>query len=156
MRGLRTLHARLRCHEENTVAIVKVLNGHAAVRRVHYPGLTTHPDHHLAQAQQTGFGAIISFELEGGEAEVRAFLDGLKCFTLAESLGGVESLVYHPGSMTHSAMTQAAQDDAGIGYTLLRLSVGIEHMADLIVDVAAGLERANKTIGASLKLASYG
>ena len=85
MRGLRTLHARLRCHQENTEALVRVLNTHQAVRKVHYPGLATHPDHHLALAQQSGFGAIISFELEGGQDQVRAFLDGLSCFTLAES-----------------------------------------------------------------------
>ncbi|GMR14888.1 MAG: O-succinylhomoserine (thiol)-lyase [Gammaproteobacteria bacterium] len=146
MRGLRTLHARLRCHEENTQAVVRVLNTHTAVRRVHYPGLTAHPDHHLAQAQQSGFGAIISFELAGGTAEVRAFLDGLRCFTLAESLGGVESLVCHPGSMTHAAMTEDAQREAGIEPSLLRLSVGIEHVADLIVDISAGLERTQKSV----------
>lgn len=145
MRGLRTLHARLRCHEENTQAIVRVLDANAAVRRVHYPGLAAHPDHNLARAQQSGFGAIISFELDGGEPEVRAFLDGLTCFTLAESLGGVESLVCHPGSMTHAAMTGDAQRDAGIESTLLRLSVGIEHVADLVVDISAGLERALRT-----------
>ena len=84
MRGLRTLHVRMRCHEENTQAIVKVLDGHAAVNRVHFPGLTTHPDHHLARTQQSGYGAIISFELQGGEPGLRAFLDGLSLFTLAE------------------------------------------------------------------------
>ena len=144
MRGLRTLHARLRCHEENTQAIVRILDTHSAVRRVHYPGLTSHPDHHLAQAQQSGFGAIISFELEGGEAEVRAFLDGLSLFTLAESLGGVESLICHPASMTHAAMTEEAQSEAGIGTSLLRLSVGIEHLADLINDVSAALAGASR------------
>lgn len=155
MRGLRTLHARLRGHEENAQAIVRVLNDNAAVRRVHYPGLNTHPDHRLARAQQSGFGAIISFELEGGETQVRAFLDGLRCFTLAESLGGVESLVCHPGSMTHAAMTDDAQREAGIESTLLRLSVGIEHVADLIVDVSAGLERALNTAAPAIKMAGY-
>jgi len=155
MRGLRTLHARLRCHEENAQAVVRVLNTHAAVHRVHYPGLTAHPDHHLAQAQQSGFGAIISFELAGGTAEVRAFLDGLRCFTLAESLGGVESLVCHPGSMTHAAMTEDAQREAGIEPSLLRLSVGIEHVADLIVDISAGLRRAEKSAEYLPKVTRY-
>jgi cystathionine gamma-synthase len=155
MRGLRTLHARLRCHEENTQAIVRVLDSHAAVRRVHYPGLTTHPDHHLAQAQHSGFGAIISFELDGGEEQVRAFLDGLSLFTLAESLGGVESLVCHPGTMTHAAMTEGAQREAGIEASLLRLSVGIEHMPDLVRDISTALERARKSAELPLKLARY-
>ena len=155
MRGLRTLHARLRCHEENAEAVVRVLNNHAAVHRVHYPGLSTHPDHHLAQAQQSGFGAIVSFELDGGETQVRAFLNGLTHFTLAESLGGVESLVCHPGSMTHAAMTEEAQRFAGIESTLLRLSVGIEHVADLVVDVSAALEAALKSANSAVKVARY-
>lgn len=153
MRGLRTLHARMRCHEENAQAIVRVLDNHSAVRRVHYPGLSSHPDHHLALAQQSGFGAIISFELDGGEAQVRAFLDGLSLFTLAESLGGVESLVCHPGSMTHASLTEAAQNEAGIETTLLRLSVGIEHTPDLISDVSRALANANR---AGLDVVSYG
>ncbi len=148
MRGLRTLHARLRCHEENTGSLVRVLNSSLAVSKVHYPGLTTHPDHHLALAQQSGFGAIISFELEGDEDQVRAFLDGLNCFTLAESLGGVESLICHPGSMTHAAVSEKARCDAGIKPTLLRLSIGIEHIADLVVDISAGLERVQKSLQA--------
>jgi cystathionine gamma-synthase len=155
MRGLRTLHARMRCHEENAQAIARVLDAHSAVRRVHYPGLTNHPDHHLAQAQQSGFGAIISFELDGGKPGVRAFLEGLSLFTLAESLGGVESLICHPGSMTHAAMTEEAQREAGIESSLLRLSVGIEHVADLISDVSAGLERARTVLEAPMKLAAY-
>ena len=153
MRGLRTLHARLRCHEENALAVVRVLNAHSAVSQVHYPGLPSHPDHHLARSQQSGFGAIVSFELKGGEAEVRAFLDGSSLFTLAESLGGVESLVCHPASMTHAAMTEEAQREAGINTTLLRLSVGIEHTADLISDVSAALASASR---AGLGVVSYG
>jgi cystathionine gamma-synthase len=155
MRGLRTLHARMRCHEENTQAIVRVLDAHTAVRKVHYPGLSKHPDHHLARAQQSGFGAIISFELNGGETEVRAFLDSLSLFTLAESLGGVESLICHPGSMTHAAMTEDAQRDAGIESTLLRLSVGIEYMPDLISDISAALQCTQRTADIPLKMAGY-
>ena len=137
----------------NAQAVVRVLDNHSAVRRVHYPGLSRHPDHHLAQAQQSGYGGIISFELEGGEPEVRAFLDGLSLFTLAESLGGVESLVCHPGSMTHAAMSEDAQNEAGIQTTLLRLSVGIEHMPDLISDVSAALACASR---AGLGMVNYG
>jgi len=153
MRGLRTLHARLRCHEENARAVVRVLDAHSAVSRVHYPGLTSHPDHHLARGQQSGYGAIISFELKGGEAEVRGFLDGSSLFTLAESLGGVESLVCHPASMTHAALTEEAQIEAGIKTTLLRLSVGIEYTPDLISDITAALVSASR---ASLGVVSYG
>ena len=153
MRGLRTLHARMRCHEENAQAIARVLDKHSAVRKVHYPGLVTHPDHHLAKAQQSGFGAIVSFELQGGELEARAFLNGLSLFTLAESLGGVESLICHPATMTHAALPEKAQIEAGISGTLLRLSVGIEHMADLISDVSAALACASRV---GLGVVSYG
>ncbi|MCW8926650.1 MAG: cystathionine gamma-synthase [Xanthomonadales bacterium] len=153
MRGLRTLHARLRCHEENAQAIARALEHHDAVSRVYYPGLVSHPDHRLARSQQSGFGGIISFELAGGERSVEAFLSGLKCFTLAESLGGVESLVCHPATMTHAAMTEEAQLDAGIGPALLRLSVGIEHMPDLLGDIARGLERVQKLVSVPLKMA---
>ena len=142
LRGVRTLHARTRVHEENTVAVVEALNGQAAVRQVYYPGLAGHPGHDLAKKQQSGFGAMLSFELNGGEAAVRAFLEGLQCFTLAESLGGVESLIAHPTSMTHAGMDEAARLHAGIGPGLLRVSVGIEDADDLVADLAAGLERA--------------
>jgi cystathionine gamma-synthase len=142
LRGVRTLHARTRVHEENTVAVVEALNGHAAVRQVYYPGLAGHPGHDLAKQQQSGFGAMLSFELNGGEAAVQAFLEGLQCFTLAESLGGVESLIAHPTSMTHAGMDETARLRAGIGPGLLRVSVGIEDPDDLVADLAAGLERA--------------
>jgi cystathionine gamma-synthase len=155
LRGLRTLHARMRCHQENAREIVRTLANHAAVSRVHYPGLSSHPEHRLAREQQKGFGAVISFELAGDDTQVRAFLNGLSCFTLAESLGGVESLVCHPGSMTHAAMTEAAQHKAGIEPGLLRLSVGIEHSADLVRDISSGLERAARACEATLEFASY-
>ena len=142
LRGLRTLDARLRVHQENTQALVGLLDGHQAVRAVHYPGLATHPGHALAARQQHGFGAMLSVELEGGEAAVRAFVDGLQYFTLAESLGGVESLVAHPATMTHAAMAAEARAAAGITDGLLRLSVGIEHADDLVADLAAALQRA--------------
>jgi cystathionine gamma-synthase len=142
LRGVRTLHARARVHEENTRAVVDALARHPAVKRVYYPGLATHPGHDLAKRQQSGFGAMLSFELQGGEAAVKALLDGLACFTLAESLGGVESLIAHPTSMTHAGMEEAARLRAGIGPGLLRVSVGIEDPADLVADLSAGLERA--------------
>lgn len=142
LRGLRTLDARLRVHQENTQVLAALLDGHPAVRVVHYPGLPSHPGHALAARQQSGFGAMLSVELDGGEAAVRAFLDGLECFTLAESLGGVESLVAHPATMTHAAMTPEVRAAAGIGDGLLRLSVGIEHADDLAADIGAALERA--------------
>jgi len=142
LRGLRTLDARLRVHQENTNAVVGLLDGHPAVRALHYPGLVSHPGHALAARQQHGFGAMLSVELEGGEAEVRAFVDGLRYFTLAESLGGVESLVAHPATMTHAAMTPEARAAARIPDGLLRLSVGIEHADDLVEDIADALQRA--------------
>jgi len=142
LRGLRTLDARLRVHAENIEALVAVLDGHTAVRALHWPGLASHPGHAVAARQQAGFGAMLSLELRGGEAAVRAFLDGLQCFTLAESLGGIESLVAHPATMTHAAMAPEARAAAGIGDGLLRLSVGIEHAGDLVADIAAALERA--------------
>ena len=142
LRGVRTLHARMRVHAENTAGIVEALNGHPAVQQVYYPGLASHPGHDLARRQQSGFGAMLSFELLGGESAVQAFLHGLECFTLAESLGGVESLVAHPTSMTHAGMEEAARLRAGIHPGLLRVSVGIEDSRDLIADLVAGLERA--------------
>jgi cystathionine gamma-synthase len=142
LRGLRTLDARLRVHQENTQALVALLDAHPAVRAVHYPGLASHPGHAVAARQQRGFGAMLSVEIEGGEASVRAFLAGLQCFTLAESLGGVESLIAHPATMTHAAMSAEARAAAGIGDGLLRLSVGIEHVDDVVADIQAALDRA--------------
>jgi len=142
MRGLRTLSVRLRAHQENTATIVDRLAGHSAVSKVHYPGLASHPGHAIAARQQHGFGAMLSFELAGGEAAVRRLLDGLELFSLAESLGGVESLIAHPATMTHAAMTDEAREQAGIGPGLLRVSVGIEHVDDLLADLGAGLDRA--------------
>jgi len=142
LRGLRTLHARMRAHGENAADVVRLLAGHPAVAKVHYPGLASHPGHAIARRQQQGFGAMVSFELKGGIAQVRAFLDALQLFSLAESLGGVESLVAHPASMTHAAMDAAARERAGISDALVRLSVGIEEAADLSRDLAQALDAA--------------
>jgi cystathionine gamma-synthase len=142
LRGLRTLDARLRVHQENTAQVAEVLGQHRAVSRLHYPGFVDHPGHAVASRQQDGFGALVSFELAGGEDAVRRFVDGLECFCLAESLGGVESLVAHPSTMTHAAMDDGAKQLAGITPGLLRLSVGIEHADDLVADLVAALDRA--------------
>jgi cystathionine gamma-synthase len=139
LRGLRTLHARMAIHESNAGALAAWLEGQRGVRRVLYPGLRSHPGHALARAQQKGFGAIITLELEGGGDAVRRFLEAVKLFSLAESLGGVESLVAHPSTMTHAAMTPEARAAAGLSDGLLRLSVGIEALPDLQRDLAAGL-----------------
>ncbi|WP_425493917.1 O-succinylhomoserine (thiol)-lyase [Lysobacter gummosus] len=152
LRGLRTLDARLRVHQENTQAIAALLDNHPAVRVVHYPGLESHPGHALAARQQKGFGAMLSVEIDGGVDAVRAFVNGLTCFTLAESLGGVESLVAHPATMTHAAMSAEARAAAGIGDGLLRLSVGIEHVDDLIADLEAALERASAVVATAARV----
>ena len=142
LRGVRTLGARMRVHEENAAALVQLLASHPAVAALHYPGLSGHPGHALAARQQRGFGAMLSFELRGGEPAIRALLDGLHCYSLAESLGGVESLIAHPASMTHAAMTPEARHAAGIADGLLRLSAGIEAAQDLVRDLESGLVRA--------------
>ena len=142
LRGLRTLGVRLRQHQENAAHIAERLDGHPAVRAVYYPGLASHPGHALAARQQQGFGAMLSFELAGGVAQVEAFVDGLQYFSLAESLGGVESLIAHPATMTHASMAPEARRTAGISDTLLRLSVGIEDGDDLLRDLDAALVRA--------------
>jgi cystathionine gamma-synthase len=147
LRGLRTLHARMQAHGENAAAAVKLLASHPAVARVYYPGLESHPGHAIARAQQQGFGAMVSFELKGGIPQVRAFVDALHLFSLAESLGGVESLVAHPASMTHAAMDEAARKRAGISDALVRLSVGIEDAADLTRDLARALDAAQAVAG---------
>ncbi|MCA1652604.1 MAG: cystathionine gamma-synthase [Sphingomicrobium sp.] len=142
LRGLRTLDARLRVHQENTAAVVELLSRHEAVERVYYPGLESHPGHDIAARQQHGFGAMLSFEVRGGEEAVRALVEGLHCFTLAESLGGVESLIAHPATMTHAAMSDEARTAAGISPSLIRLSIGIEDVADLVADLSTALDRA--------------
>lgn len=154
LRGIRTLPARLRAHAENAAAVVELLSAHPAVTQVYYPGLASHPGHEIAARQQSGFGGMVSFELDGGEEAVAAFLDGLEHFFLAESLGGVESLVAHPASMTHAAMDPEARRIAGLGDSLLRLSVGIEDARDLTADLDAALERALRVLARPMALAA--
>ena len=141
LRGLRTLHARLEHHGRNAHELAHWLHGQANVKRVWYPGLSTHPGHELAKRQQRGFGAIVTLELEGGHAAVREFVAQLECFSLAESLGGVESLVAHPATMTHAAMDREAREKAGLTDGLIRLSIGIEALEDLREDLRRGLAR---------------
>ena len=138
LRGVRTLWPRIRQHQENAQHIVAMLQAEPKVRNVYYPGLTSHPSHDLAKRQQQGFGGMLSFELEGNLDDVKTFLSHLTLFCLAESLGGVESLIAHPASMTHAAMSEEARLAAGITDNLLRLSVGIEHVDDLMADLAKG------------------
>jgi cystathionine gamma-synthase len=140
LRGLRTLSVRYRQHEENAAAVAAYLDGQIGVKKTYYPGLRSHPGHGLAKRQQQSFGAMISFEIDATASEIPVFLKHLRLFTLAESLGGVESLVAHPASMTHAAMSPEDQAAAGIRSTLLRLSIGIEHVDDLLADLAAGFE----------------
>jgi len=157
LRGLRTLHARLEHHARNAHELAHWLDAQAGVRRVWYPGLARHPGHALAARQQRGFGAVVTLELEGGQDAVREFVSGLECFSLAESLGGVESLVAHPATMTHAAMDPAARARAGLTDGLIRLSIGIEALEDLREDLARALARAARAAPTQpLKLAARG
>ena len=147
LRGLRTLQVRMRQHEETASLLARVLNEQDGVGCVFYPGLETHPGHAIARRQQSGFGGMISFEIDGGEPAVRAFVDELRYFSLAESLGGVESLVCHPPSMTHAPVSPEALAEAGISQSLIRLSVGLETSEDLVDDVLRALEAARTAAG---------
>ncbi len=142
LRGLRTLGPRIKAHQDNAVRIVELLESHPAVAAVHWPGLAAHPGHELAARQQSGFGAMVSGELRGDHRAVAAALRELRYFSLAESLGGIESLIAHPASMTHASMSSQARADAGISETLLRFSVGIEAADDLCADLAGALDAA--------------
>lgn len=141
LRGLRTLSPRIRLQEANTVAVVDFLAAHPLVKKVYYPGLPAHPGHAIAKSQQQGFGAMCSFELNAEPDYLHDFFAALQYFTLAQSLGGTESLICHPATMTHASMDAAAQARAGISATLVRLSVGIEDISDLIADLEHALEQ---------------
>ena len=146
LRGIRTLFARMQQHEKNGNTLAEVIDGHEAVSRVYYPGLPTHPGHELASRQQRGFGGMISFDLKGGRAAARAFLEAVELFSLAESLGGVESLACHPATMTHAPLDAASREAAGISDGLVRLSAGIEATEDLVRDVLQGLDAAARAV----------
>jgi cystathionine gamma-synthase len=144
LRGIRTLGVRMKAHCDNAQALAELLAQHPAVRATHYPGLSDDPGHDLARQQQDGFGGMLSFELNDLAAAKRC-LAGLTCFSLAESLGGVESLICHPASMTHAAMPPEVQAAAGISDGMLRIAAGIEIIDDLVDDLRAGLDRARRS-----------
>ncbi len=140
LRGLKTLPLRIAQHQATALAVAKFLDANDAIEQVYFPGLTDHPQHQLAKRQQNGFGAMLSFEMKGGVEAVKVLFDNLSLFTLAQSLGGVESLISHPSTMTHAGMDIEAQKAAGISQSLVRISVGIEHVDDIIADLAHGLQ----------------
>ena len=139
LRGAKTLAIRMEQHQKNAIALAEYLQKSAKVKRVLYPGLKTHPHHGVAAAQTTGFGGVLSFELDGTLADAESFLSRLKLFSTAESLGGVESLAEIPSIMTHASVPKEVREKNGITDTLIRLSVGIEDTADLIADIKGAL-----------------
>ena len=139
LRGIKTLAIRMERHAENALKIAQFLENHPKVRKVIYPGLTSHPQHELARKQMTGFGGIVTFFIKGGLEAARRFLERVKIFSLAESLGGVESLIEHPAIMTHASLPKEVREKIGISDELIRVSVGIEHVDDLIGDLKQAL-----------------
>ncbi|WP_448249375.1 cystathionine gamma-synthase [Thalassotalea agariperforans] len=144
LRGLKTLPVRMKQHQINANAVAEFLSSHPAIEKVYYPGLPSHPGHELAKRQQADFGAMMSFEVKGGVEAVKVLFDNLALFTLAQSLGGVECLISHPSTMTHAGMEIAAQLEAGITQSLVRISVGIEDADDIIADLNNGLNASQK------------
>jgi cystathionine gamma-synthase len=141
LRGLKTLPIRIKQHQENTERVAGFLKNHPAIDAIFYPGFSDHPGHEIAKKQQSGFGAMLSFEVTGGVNAVKKLFDNLSLFTLAQSLGGVESLISHPATMTHAGMEESARLTAGITNSLVRISVGIEDIDDILADLAHGLEQ---------------
>ena len=139
LRGLKTLPVRMKQHEQNAHEVANYLNNHPAIKAVYFPGLVNHTSHEIAKRQQKGFGAMMSFEINGGVEAVKVLFDKLALFTLAQSLGGVESLISHPSTMTHAGMEIEAQIAAGITQSLVRISVGIEDVEDIISDLEQAL-----------------
>jgi cystathionine gamma-synthase/cystathionine gamma-lyase len=140
LRGLKTLELRMERHEQNAIAVANALKGHPLVKTVYFPGLVDHPGHEIAKKQMTGFGGMVSFELNGTIEEVVEFVSSRTYFTLAESLGGVKALLCHPATMTHASIPAAARADVGLSDTLIRLSPGCENSKDLVNDLLEGLE----------------
>ena len=139
LRGIKTLAIRMERHEKNAMRIAKYLEEHPKVKKVNFPGLISHPQHTLAKKQMTGFGGTLSFEIKGGLKEAKKFLSRVELFSLAESLGCVESLIEHPALMTHFSVPKEVREQIGITDSLLRVSVGIEHVDDLIADLENAL-----------------
>lgn len=140
LRGIKTLHVRMQRHCENAREIAQFLNDHPHVKQVYWPGLVSHPNHEIARRQMKDFGGMLSFEMTGGIEKINPFLKKLRYFTLAESLGGIESLVGHPASMTHASIPAEERVKSGVTDTLIRLSVGIEDVEDLIADLQNALD----------------
>jgi cystathionine beta-lyase/cystathionine gamma-synthase len=140
LRSLKTLAVRMERHCKNAMQIATYLESHSAIEKVYYPGLESHPHHDLAKRQMNGFGGMISIVLKGGLASATAFLESTEVFALAESLGGVESLVEHPAIMTHAAVPEAIRNEIGIVDGLVRLSVGLETLDDLMADLNSALK----------------
>ncbi|HVP77414.1 MAG TPA: PLP-dependent aspartate aminotransferase family protein [Thermodesulfobacteriota bacterium] len=134
LRGIKTLAVRMREHQQNALRLASYLESHPKVEKVNYPGLKSHPQHALAERQATGHGGMLSFEIKGGLKEAERFLENVKVFALAESLGGVESLIEHPALMTHASVPKEIREQSGLTDSLIRVSVGIEHIDDLIAD----------------------
>ena len=141
LRGIETLQVRMERHEENAAAVAKYLTGHRSVSRVFYPGLESHPGHEIARRQMRGFGGVVSFELRDGVEAVNRFLSRIRVFSLAESLGGVASLAEHPATMSHASMPKEHREKVGITDGIVRLSIGLENIDDLIDDLRQALER---------------
>lgn len=139
LRGIKTLAVRMRQHEENALAVARFLGEHPRVEKVYYPGLPTHPGHELAKRQMSGFGGMVSFQFKGSYDDVDTVVRRFKVFALAESLGGVESLVCHPATMTHGSIPREIREARGLTDTLLRLSIGIEDSEDLLADLEQAL-----------------
>jgi len=139
LRGLKTLHLRMRAHCENAQGLAEWLQGHPAIEKVIYPGLESHPHHELAKRQMDGFGGMLSIVIKGGRDAATRFCERTKLFTLAESLGGVESLVNHPAIMTHASVPVERRGELGISDSLVRLSVGVEDLGDLQGDLEHAL-----------------
>jgi len=144
LRGLKTLHLRMKRHEENAIQIAQFLSKSDKVEKIYYPGLPSHPQHHIAKKQMHGFGGMITFWLKGGITESRQFLENLHLFSLAESLGGVESLANHPAIMTHASIPLEKRNSLGIHDNMIRLSCGIEDVEDLLEDITNALNHIQK------------
>jgi cystathionine gamma-lyase len=157
MRGLKTLELRMQRHEENATAIANALHGHPLVRQVYFPGLPSHPGHEIARRQMTGFGGMVSIDLNGTVEDVATFASSRRYFMLAESLGGVKALICHPATMTHASIPAEARAQMGLSDTLLRLSPGCENSEDLVEDLLEGLaelervQAARKPVGAAAR-----
>ncbi len=142
LRGLKTLHVRMQRHAENALALARHLERHPQVERVTYPGLPSHPQHALARRQMRGYGGMLTFVVKGGLPAARAFLENVRIFACAESLGGVESLIEHPAIMTHASVPQATREALGIADGFIRVSAGIEAVEDLLEDLERGFAAA--------------